>query len=93
MKMLTCKKASHLISENQERPLGFLERWSLKLHLMRCEYCRRFEWQMALLRRALRELGRRAEADGEDVSEGIEFTPEARRRIRKAVAERVDREH
>jgi len=93
MKMLTCKDASRLISERLERPLGFRERWSLRFHLMLCVYCRRFEQQMALMRKALRELGRRAETEGADIAADIEFTVEARERIRKAVAERSGHEH
>ncbi|MDO9225626.1 MAG: zf-HC2 domain-containing protein [Pseudomonadota bacterium] len=84
MKMLTCKDASHLISESQERPLGFWERWGLKMHLWMCVSCRRFERQMTLMRQALRMLGKRAEVDAD--SSG--FPPEARERIRKALAER-----
>ncbi len=87
--MLTCKDASHLISENQERPLGFRERWGLKMHLWMCVSCRRFERQMILLRQALRMLGKRAEV----VDDSTEFPPEARERIRKALAERGDQEH
>jgi len=47
----------------------------------------RFEQQIAFVRKALRELGRRAEAD----TEGAELSPEARDRIRKAIAERNER--
>jgi predicted anti-sigma-YlaC factor YlaD len=87
--MLTCKDVSHLISERQERPLGFRERWGLRIHLWMCAYCRAFERQIAVLSRIMRELGRRAEAD----AEGIDLSPEARERIRKAVAERCEHEH
>lgn len=82
--MLTCKDASHLISERQERPLGRRERLNLWLHLLICKYCRRFERQIAMLSRALNELGRRGGAD----ADGIDLSPEARERIRKALAER-----
>lgn len=82
--MLKCKEASHLISERQERPLGLRERWDLWLHLLICVYCRRFERQVAMLSRAMRELGRRRMAD----EQGVDLSPEARERIRKAVAER-----
>jgi hypothetical protein len=85
MKMLTCKDASHLISERQERPLGLRERWGLWLHLLICKYCRRFERQVAMLSRALRELGRRHAAD---TQQGIDLGPEARARIRAAIAAR-----
>lgn len=80
--MLTCKDASHLISERQDRPLGRRERLGLWLHLLICAYCRAFERQVAMLSRAMRELGRRGGADG------IDLGPEARERIRKAIAER-----
>ena len=87
--MLTCKDASHLISERQERPLGIRERWGLRLHLWLCVNCRRFERQLALLREALRLLGQRAEAD----VASADLPPEARERIRKALAERHGHEH
>lgn len=82
--MLTCKDASHLISESQERRLGFRERWSLRMHLWMCVSCSRFERQMALMRQALRMLGKRAE----DETDSSGFPPESRERIRKALAER-----
>jgi len=81
--MLTCKQASELISEHQERPLTRRERWGLRLHLAICISCRRFERQLALLRRALRQL-----AQGERVNlPGPELPPQARQRIRRTLAE------
>ncbi|MDP2833447.1 MAG: zf-HC2 domain-containing protein [Pseudomonadota bacterium] len=89
MKMLTCKDASHLISERQERPLGFRERWGLRVHLWICANCRQFERQLDLMRKALSELGRRARTG----VQGADLTPEARERIRKALAERSGHKH
>ncbi len=80
--MLTCKDASHLLSERQERPLTLRERWGLRLHLWMCVSCRRFEQQLALIRQAMRSLRGRAHAQAQDV----ELTPEARERIRQALA-------
>ena len=79
--MLTCKDASHLLSERQERPLTLRERWGLRLHLWMCVSCRRFEQQLALIRQAVRSLRGRAEA------QDVELTPVARERIRQALAE------
>lgn len=90
--MLTCKDASHLISESQERPLGAWERWGLRLHLWMCVSCRRFERQMVLMRQALRIMGKRAEADALSDGNSTDFPPDARERIRKALAERSERE-
>ncbi len=52
--MLSCKDASHLISEGQDRKLGLWERMGLRLHLWMCDSCRRFEKQMGQMRQALR---------------------------------------
>ena len=84
--MLTCKDASHLISGRQERPMGLRERWELRMHLWLCANCRRFERQVALLRKALGRLGRRAEAEAE--AQGVDLSQEARERIRKHLAAR-----
>lgn len=82
--MLTCKDASHLISENQERLLSFRERWGLRMHLWMCVGCRRFQQQMVLLRRAMHKLAQRT---GEDAA-AADFPTAARERIRKALVER-----
>lgn len=52
--MNTCKQASELISQQQDRTLGTLERLRLRLHLLICERCRRVEQQLGLLRAAIR---------------------------------------
>lgn len=82
--MLTCKDASHLLSERQERPLGTRERWGLRLHLWICASCRHFARQLAFMRQALRLLGARLEDEARDE----DLTPEARERIRRVLAER-----
>lgn len=92
--MLTCKDASHLISEKQERQLGFLERWNLRLHLWICLNCRRFEQHLALMRQAFRRYGRQIEDEANNPDAGgIDLSPEARERIRQAVSELCDHEH
>ena len=79
--MLTCRDASHLLSEGQERPLRLGERLGLRLHLWMCVSCRRFEQQLALMRRAMRALRRRAEAE----ADAAELPVAARERIRLAL--------
>ncbi|MCU0834719.1 MAG: hypothetical protein MUC77_09840 [Chromatiaceae bacterium] len=82
--MLTCKDASHLLSERQERPLGLRERCALRLHLWMCVSCRRFARQLGLLRRGMAAL--RQQLRGE--TRRAELSDEARARIRRALAER-----
>jgi hypothetical protein len=47
--MIRCRDASRLISESQERPLGLLERLRLRVHLILCRACARFQDQTRLL--------------------------------------------
>jgi len=51
--ILSCKDATHLVSQLQERELGVFSRWTLRLHLAACEACTRFEQQMRFLRKAM----------------------------------------
>lgn len=52
--MLSCKEATHLMSEAQERDLSLGERLQLKLHLAICDGCTNFRRQMNFLRQACR---------------------------------------
>jgi hypothetical protein len=81
--MLTCKDASHLVSHGQDRALSFRERWGLRVHLWMCGNCRRFERQIALMRRLLRLSNRRDEAEAAEQA----LSAEARERISQALAE------
>lgn len=54
--MLSCKRATVLMSQSQDRELGFMERLNLRLHLLMCIGCRNFDQQMAFLRRATNKL-------------------------------------
>jgi hypothetical protein len=57
--VLSCREATRLLSEGQDRPLQFRERASLRLHLAMCASCRRFCRQLDVMRLALRELPQR----------------------------------
>jgi hypothetical protein len=52
--MKTCKQVHRLVIEAQDRQLSFSERISVRIHLMMCGACQRFELQMKFLREALR---------------------------------------
>jgi hypothetical protein len=82
MKLLTCKDASRLQSQAQDRPLRFGERMGLRLHLLICDNCRRFKLQLDLIRRACRQVN-------ESERRGVEqpgLAPEAKARILKELA-------
>jgi hypothetical protein len=50
----TCREAHRLVSEGMDRELSFVERSRLRVHLMVCDVCTRFNGQMSLLRSAMR---------------------------------------
>jgi len=54
MPMISCKKASHLISEGMDRRLSVRESIGLKIHLLMCGACAQVLKQLKGLRRLLR---------------------------------------
>lgn len=52
--MLTCKQATRILSEAQDRPLSVGERLSITFHLWMCKACHNFSRQMTFLRAACR---------------------------------------
>ena len=54
--MLTCKDTSRLLSQAEDRKLGFGERVGLRLHLAICSGCRNAARQFRFLRQAMRRL-------------------------------------
>ncbi|MBL3600025.1 MAG: zf-HC2 domain-containing protein [gamma proteobacterium endosymbiont of Lamellibrachia anaximandri] len=83
--MLTCKDASRLISEGQDRKLSRREKIGLRLHLWMCDSCRLFEKQMRHLRHALHRGW-----SGGDLPTDKQLPEEAQERIRKVLKEHSD---
>ncbi len=50
--MLSCKQATELMSQEQDRALSFAERWGLRFHVAMCAGCGIYRRQMAFLRLA-----------------------------------------
>lgn len=50
--MLSCKEATRLLSEAQDRKLDLPEKMQLEMHLAICQGCRNFKGQMNFLRKA-----------------------------------------
>ena len=51
-----CREVHRLVSEGMDRELTLIERTRMRLHLLVCEACTRFNGQMDFLRRAMRKL-------------------------------------
>jgi len=47
--MLTCRQATQLLSEKQDRPLLLREQSNLQLHLLVCRSCHRYGKQIKTL--------------------------------------------
>lgn len=54
--MISCRRASRLMSDELDRPLSRRERLALVLHLAMCRACSHCRRQMGFLRRAARRL-------------------------------------
>ena len=55
--MLSCQKATELMSQEQDRPLRMAERLGLRLHGLMCSACNNYRRQMNVLRAACRRFG------------------------------------
>ena len=49
----SCREVSRLISDMQDRPLGWWDRVLLKAHLNICDNCTQFEQQVKFMSRAM----------------------------------------
>ena len=85
--MLTCKDVSKLVSESLEHELPFRQRLGMRIHLMMCSLCRKYNRQALLLR----ELFRRMARFEEDQPDSRQHLPEATRERIKQIL-RTDRE-
>ncbi len=57
--MLTCKEASRLMSQRQDRALSMRERLALQMHLALCAGCSLVSGQLEFMRKALSRYAKR----------------------------------
>jgi len=81
--MLSCKDVTKLVSESMDRSLPFGKRIGVRLHLLMCKFCARYERQLLLIRETVRRLAVSVEAPGEPSGETVSV--EAKERIRNAM--------
>ena len=81
--MLSCKDVTKLVSESMDRSLPFGKRIGVRLHLLMCKFCARYERQLLLIRETVRRLAATVEAPGEPFGETL--SEEAKERIRKSI--------
>jgi hypothetical protein len=51
----TCKEVTSILIAREDRALGWGDRIALKLHLLACKACPRFERQILTMRNGLRQ--------------------------------------
>jgi hypothetical protein len=75
-----CREASRLQSQSVDRPLTFLQRFGLRIHLLLCKWCRRYGKQIHFLRRAVHE-----HPDQVTAATASSLSPETRERLKRAL--------
>lgn len=81
--MLSCKDVTKLLSESMDRSLPLGKRIGVRLHLIICKWCARYERQLLLIRETARRLATTLDAPGGTF--GDTLPEEARERIRKSI--------
>ena len=81
--MLSCKDVTKLVSESMDHTLPLGKRIGVRLHLIICKFCARYERQLLLIRETARRLAARLDAPGE--SFGDSLSEEGRERIRESI--------
>jgi len=82
--MLSCKDVTRLISESMDHSLPIGKRFGVRLHLLICTFCARYERQLLLIRDTVRRLAAMEGAYGAFAGEPL--SEEAKGRIRKSLA-------
>jgi len=77
--MLACRDVTQLISESMDHSLPIGKRIGVRLHLLMCKFCSRYERQLLLIRETVRGIVATEGKSGETLSE------EAKERIRKSL--------
>jgi len=81
--MLSCRDVTQLLSESMDTSLPIGKRIGVRLHLLMCKFCTRYERQLLLIRETVRRLAATEEKPGEPPGETL--SEEAKERIRNSL--------
>lgn len=81
--MLSCRDVTQLISESMDRSLPLGKRIGMRVHLLMCKFCARYERQLLLIRETMGRLVSTEEKH--EAQSGETLSEEARERIRKSI--------
>jgi hypothetical protein len=76
--MPSCEEVTRLKSDSMDSKLGLKKRFLVRFHMLFCKWCRRYEKQLELIRRASNKL-----KDSSDIS----LNPETKERFKNLLKE------
>ena len=82
--MLSCKEAADRLSESLDQKLSFKDHIELKIHLMLCKLCSRYNKQLQFIHRTTKECVTKYE---EGANESTRLSEEGSDRISKQIKE------
>ena len=85
--MFNCKEVTRMVSESLDRKLSFHQRVGLRMHLLMCKFCSRYQRQLLFLRETVRLYTEHSE----DIEPSIKLPPEVRERIKRTVHDILDK--
>ncbi|UCD30958.1 MAG: zf-HC2 domain-containing protein [Desulfobacterales bacterium] len=85
--MFNCQEATRLVSESLDRKLPFHQRVGIRVHLLMCKFCSRYEKQLMFLRKTLRT----QKMVEEDTASYVSLPPEARTRMTNFLHDHLDK--
>jgi hypothetical protein len=53
--MMSCEEASFYISKNLDTDIGFRKKMSLRMHVIMCKYCMRFEKELNFISKKIQQ--------------------------------------
>ena len=83
--MLSCDKATYLITRNEYEKLNYTNRVQLSMHLVACKYCRRFAEQSEYITEQLNKL---KDPKSQDFS--ICLTENQKNKLNTAIENQID---
>ena len=85
--MFNCKEVTRMLSDSLDRELSFHQRVGLRMHLLMCKFCSRYQRQLLFLRKTMHLHAEHSE----DVEPSTTMPPEARERIKRYIHNVLDR--
>lgn len=85
--MYNCREVTQMISESLDRELPFYQRIGIRMHLLMCKLCSRYQRQLLFLRKII---GLQAASSAETES-AIELPSDARERMKHSIRDVLDK--